>query len=179
MVCCDVYCSTMSSLWTPDGERPIAPSSPRSGPDTPESGTGGQGVASGDTETSGEGSTHVSEALRSAASQLGIDLDSMTSDDIAQLETEMAEMMRARQEMAQTPAADMVANHMMRLFDLTLIYLEAEPPRFTDATTVIESFRAILDHAGDRLGSHAQLLRDTLNQMQMVFVQVKERHTGQ
>lgn len=119
----------------------------------------------------------MSEALRTAASQLGVDLESMSSEDIAQLEAEMAEMMRARREMAETPAADMVANHMMRLFDLTLIYLEAEPPRFTDATTVIESFRAVLDHAGDRLGSHAQLLRDTLNQMQMVFVQVKERQS--
>lgn len=161
LVCCGVYCNTMSSLWTPDGERAVPPK-----PTAPPSG--------GDSADTGSPSGSASESLRAAASQLGIDLDSMSPDDIAQLEAEMAEMMRARREMAETPAADMVANHMMRLFDLTMIYLEAEPPRFADATTVIESFRAVIDHNGDRLGAHAGLLNDALNQMQMVFIQVKE-----
>lgn len=102
----------------------------------------------------------------------------MSSEDITQLEAEMSEMMRARREMAETPAADMIANHMMRLFDLTMIYLEAEPPRFGDATTVIESFRAIVDHNGERLGQHLELLNDALNQMQMVFIQVKDNVSG-
>lgn len=164
MVCCAVYCNTMSSLWTPDGERPVPPrdtGTPAATPTDHPNGPAG-------------GAPEVSEALRTAASQLGVDLESMSPEDIAQLESEMAEMMRARREMAETPAADMVANHMMRLFDLTMIYLEADPPRFSDATTVIESFRAVLDHTGDRLGAHAELLNDALNQMQMVFVQVKE-----
>lgn len=164
MVCCAVYCNTMSSLWTPDGERPVPPTDTGTPAATPTDHPNGPAG----------GAPEVSEALRTAASQLGVDLESMSPEDIAQLESEMAEMMRARREMAETPAADMVANHMMRLFDLTMIYLEADPPRFSDATTVIESFRAVLDHTGDRLGAHAELLNDALNQMQMVFVQVKE-----
>lgn len=173
MVGCAVYSNTMSSLWTPDGERPVPPKPTESGSDG-----AGRPPGDGDTgpTTSGAGGTAApSETLRAAASQLGIDLDTMSPEDLEQLEAEMAEMMRVRREMAETPAADMVANHMMRLFDLTMIYLEAEPPRFSDATTVIESFRAILDNTGERLGGHRQVLNEALNQMQMVFIQVKEK----
>lgn len=141
----------MSSLWTPDGERIVPPRS-----DEPTN----DGPATGD-------------ALRAAAAQLGVDLDSLSPDEVAELRDELAAMMKARAEMAETPAHDMLANHLMRLFDLAVIYLEAEPPRFSDAATVIESFRAVVDNVGERLGPHRSLLQEALSQVQMVFVQVK------
>ena len=43
-------------------------------------------------------------------------------------------------------------------FDLATIYLEAEPPAFGEAATMIEAFRAVLDGVGDRLGEHQPML---------------------
>lgn len=160
----------MSSLWTPDGEHQV-PSEPPSadGPDATaaqgESGTGPVADASGDT-------------LRSAAEAIGIDLDSLSDEERDQLSAELAEMMRVRREVAATPASEMLTNHMMRLFDLTTIYLEGTPPRFSDASTVIEAFRALLDALGDSLGDSEGTMREALGQLQMLFVQVKNSHGG-
>ncbi len=146
----------MSSLWTPDGERPVAkPAAP------PVDAGSDEGV-------------DAAEPLRAAARELGIDLDTLTDEERAQLQAELAEMMRVRRQVAETPASEMVANHLMRLFDLATIYLESTPPSFSDAATVIESFRAVVDNVGGRLGEHQAMLNEALSQLQMVFVQVKQ-----
>jgi hypothetical protein len=75
---------------------------------------------------------------------------------------------------AATPVADVLANHMMRLFDLVTIYLEASPPGFAEAATVIEAYRGMLEAVRDRLGDHAAMLGEALGQAQMLFVQVKD-----
>lgn len=156
----------MSSLWTPDGERPVSrtasPRDPAAGaPATPD------GPDAGPTAP-----------LRAAAEALGVDLDAMTEEERAQLEAELVEMMQARRRIAETPAPEMLANHLMRFFDLASIYLEADPPGFEDAATVIETVRAVLDGVGDRFGEHEELLRSALGQMQMAFVQVKDATTA-
>lgn len=144
----------MSSLWTPDGERPVsAPGEPGGAP---------------------AGSSPEAEPLRAAAEALGVDIDSLTDDERGELAAELAEMMRVRREVAATPAAEMLANHLIRFLDLATIYLEAEPPAFSDAATSIEAVRAVLDGLGDRLGEHQPMLTEALGQIQMIFVQVKQ-----
>lgn len=157
----------MSSLWTPDGERHVAPTQPD--PAAEPAGTAGTA-----------GTPDPSEPLRAAAEALGIDLDSLSADDKAELAAELAEMMRVRQEVAATPAAEMIANHMIRFLDLATIYLESEPPAFAESATAIEAFRSVLEGLGDRLGEHRTMLVEALGQVQMIFVQVKqanESHT--
>ncbi len=143
----------MSSLWTPDGERSVAQ------------------AASPDLEVQDELS---GDPLRAAAAAIGVDLDSLTAEEKSQLQSELNEMMRVRREVASTPAAEMLANYLMRFFDLATIYLEGEPPAFAEAATVIEAFRSVLDGLGDRLGEHRPMLTEALGQLQMVFVQVKQ-----
>jgi hypothetical protein len=151
----------MSSLWTPDGERPVTRPSDAAA------------AADDDAELSGD-------PLRAAAAALGVDLDSLTADERTQLQAELGEMMRVRREVAATPASEMLSNYLMRFFDLATIYLETEPPAFGEAATVIEAFRAVLDGLGDRLGDHEPMLTEALGQLQMVFVQVKQttEHTA-
>lgn len=149
----------MSSLWTPDGERPVSSSRPSS--DDPDDVTDAGGPSEAD-------------PLRAAAAALGVDLDSLTAEEREELRTELAEMMRVRREVAATPAAEMVANHMIRFLDLATIYLEAEPPAFGEAATAIEAFRAVLEGVGERLGEHQPMLTEALGQIQMIFVQVKQ-----
>ena len=148
----------MSSLWTPGGERPV-----NTGPTQPEPSAADD--AAGD-------------PLRAAAASLGVDLDSLTAEERDELRAELTEMMRVRQEIAATPAAEMVSNHLIRFLDLATIYLEAEPPAFGEAATAIEAFRAVLDSVGDRLGEHRPMLTEALGQIQMIFVQVKQAHEG-
>ncbi len=159
----------MGSLWTPDGEHEVPPE-PRPSPDA------GAGATSGAPGADGEAGAVPEEVLKAAATASGIDLDSLDDAEKAQLAAELGEMMRVRREVAATPAAEMLANHMMRLFDLTTIYLETEPPAFGEAATVIEAFRAVLDALGDRLGDTRQPLTEALGQLQMLFVQVKDAH---
>lgn len=149
----------MGSLWTPDGEHEI----PRPGADEPAGGTE-------------EAAGHIAEddPLRAAATAMGLDLDALSEEERDQLRAELDEMMRVRRQVAATPVADVLANHLMRLFDLVTIYLEAQPPGFTEAATVIEAYRAVLESVGDSLGDHQPMLREALGQAQMLFVQVKE-----
>lgn len=144
----------MSSLWTPDGERPIEPAKA-----APVDSVGDAG-----------------EPLRAAAKALGIDLDTLSAEDRESLANELAEMMRIRQEVAATPASEMIANHMIRFLDLATIYLESEPPAFSEAATAIEAFRSVLEGLGDRLGDNRPMLVEALGQVQMIFVQVKQAH---
>ena len=144
----------MSSLWTPDGERPVGRPDDLAEP-----------VATG---------SDASEPLRAAAEALGIDLDQLSAEERAELAAELAEMMRVRREIAATPAAEMIANHLIRFLDLATIYLEGEPPAFAEAATTIEAFRCVLEGLGDRLGEHRPMLTEALGQVQMIFVQVKQ-----
>jgi len=153
----------MSSLWTPGGERPV-----NTGPTQPEPSAGGDAA----------GNDPTGDPLRAAAASLGVDLDSLTEDERGELRAELEEMMRVRREIAATPAAEMVSNHLIRFLDLATIYLEAEPPAFGEAATAIEAFRAVLDGVGDRLGDHRPMLTEALGQIQMIFVQVKQAHEG-
>lgn len=82
-------------------------------------------------------------------------------------------MMRARQEAASVPASEVLSGYLMQLFDHVVIYLQAEPPAFAEAATMIEAMRSMLDGVGDRLGENGPVLREALGQAQMVFVQVK------
>lgn len=160
----------MSSLWTPDGEHKVPPEpQPEGGPDA---------AAQGDSASQPAGDPSA-DTLRAAAEAIGIDLDSLSDEERDQLRSELAEMMRVRREVAATPAAEMLTNHMMRLFDLATIYLEDNPPAFSDASTVIEAFRAMSDALGDRLGDSEDTMREALGQLQMLFVQVKDAHAAQ
>lgn len=146
----------MSSLWTPDGERPVDRSA---------------GSEAGD---AGAGPGSVEDSLREAAKAIGIDLDSLSPEEQDQLRAELAEATRVRREVAATPASEMVTTYLTRFFDLVLIYLDAEPPAFEDAAVVIEAYRAVLEGVGDRLGENRPMLEQALAQAQMIFVQVKE-----
>ncbi len=159
----------MGSLWTPDGEHEVPPSDPTDPPQA------ASGVGPEDTAQAVDPSA---DTLRAAAAAIGVDLDSLDEDERAQLRAELEEMMRVRREVAATPAPEMLTNHMMRLFDLATIYLEGETPSFSDAATVIEAFRAMLEAVGNRLGESESLLHEALGQLQMLFVQAKEQQSA-
>jgi hypothetical protein len=86
-----------------------------------------------------------------------------------------AELDEARRRLAEVPAAQVVANHAMGLFELAAIHLSQEPPDLAEAALAIDAMAAVIDSVGDRLGPNAAVLRDALAQIRLAFVQLKQQ----
>lgn len=119
----------MSSLWTPGGERPVAPASE----------------------------------------------DDAAPDLTAEQEQLLGELQAAREQLAQTPASLVVANHAIGLFQLAAIHLDREPPNLDDARLAIDALAALVDGLEGRLGEEEEALREARAQLQLAFVQVAQR----
>ena len=101
----------------------------------------------------------------------------LTPDELAMAE----ELQRVRAELAATPVADIIANHAVGLWQLAVLHLtpaEGEAPRLDEASLAIDAMAGLVDGLGDRLGPHAEPLRDALSQLRLAFVQVRDRAGG-
>jgi hypothetical protein len=76
------------------------------------------------------------------------------------------------QELAATPAAVVVANHAVGLFQLAAIHLNQRPPQLDDGRLAIDALAALLDSASGRLGDDETALRQGLDQLRMAYVQL-------
>ncbi len=138
----------MSGLWTPSGEHVPDPSERGSPPGSPPGAPGGPPGPGGDAE--------VDEAVLAE------------------------ELRRVREELARTPVADIVANHAVGLWQLAVLHLspeEGESANLAEASLAIDAMGGMVESLGDRLGQHAEPLRDALAQLRMAFVQVRD-HAG-
>ena len=144
------------SLWTPGGEVPVN--------------RGGQNQPEPERQPSQDprqvGATGIAG---------GPSLDDLSPEERQQAEAMIAEMAQVQQQIAETPAAQLVANHVMGLYELAAIKLSQEPARFVEAQLAIDAMQAVLDTTGDRLGDDAAPLRQGLSQLQMAFVELKNR----
>jgi hypothetical protein len=109
-----------------------------------------------------------------------IDDDLVGDDRVGVSEAELrAELDEARRRLADVPAAQVVANHAMGLFELAAIHLSHQPPQLGEASVAIDAMAALVESLGDRLGSNASVLRDALAQIRMAYVQVKGGQAGE
>jgi cation transport regulator ChaC len=84
-----------------------------------------------------------------------------------------AEMEEVRRQLASVPAAVVVANHAMGLYELAAIHLSSQPPNFAEAQLAIDAMAAIAETLRGRLGENEATLHDALNQLRMAYVQLK------
>jgi len=132
------------SLWTPEGEHRVPRDSAPSAPE-PEA-----PAASPDDPLEG-----LSDEQREAAMAMA------------------AEMEEVRRQLSSVPAAVVVANHAMGLYELAAIHLSSEPPNFGEAQVAIDAMIAIVERLEGRLGENEPTLHDAVRQLQMAFVQLK------
>ncbi len=85
------------------------------------------------------------------------------------MEQELAAM---QEEVASTPAAVVVANHAVGLFQLAAIHLNRRPPNLAEGRVAIDALGALVEGMAGRLGDEEQALRDALGQLRMAFVQL-------
>lgn len=76
-------------------------------------------------------------------------------------------------ELASTPAAVVVANHAMGLFELGALHLSQQPANLTEASVAIDAMGAIVEGLAGRLGDHEATLKEALAQLRMAFVQIR------
>lgn len=143
------------SLWTPSGEHEV----PRRQPTDQDAARG----AGADAATASP-----TEPLPD-----GFDPENLTPEQRAQAEQLAAEMAEVRKQLLSAPAAVVVANHAMGLYELAAIHLSTEQPDLDEAKLAIDAFGALVDTLGDRLGDDSGTLRDALAQIRLAFVQVK------
>src|SRR5258708_32275132 len=87
-------------------------------------------------------------------------------DDVTEAEMR-AELDEARRRLAEVPAAQVVANHAMGLFELGAIHLSRQPPDLAEASVAIDAMAAVVDGVGDRLGPNGGGLRGARAQIQL------------
>lgn len=97
----------------------------------------------------------------------------LTPDQEAEAAQIAAEMAEVRAQLAQVPAAQVVANHAMGCWELAAIHLSAQPPRFEEAQVAIDAFGALTEVLTGRLGEDEATLADALAQLRLAFVQMK------
>ena len=89
------------------------------------------------------------------------------------------EQLRAlREQLAQTPVADIVANHAIGLWELALLHLSAEEgtaPDLEEARLAIDGVAALVEGLEGRLGRHTEPLREALSQLRLAFVEISRR----
>jgi hypothetical protein len=125
------------------------------------------------------GGEHRVPDERSAGGGSGDDDDADDDEIDAEAAAELrAELDDARRRVAEVPAAQVVANHAMGLFELAAIHLSQAPPHLDEASVAIDAMAALVDSLGERLGPNAPVLRDALAQIRLAYVQVKGDHAS-
>ena len=97
----------------------------------------------------------------------GGERDRPPTSEEQELAAELAEM---QAQLADTPAAVIIANHAIGLFQLAAIHLNHEPPNLDEARLAIDAFAALVEGLGDRLGEEFGALADALAQVRLAYV---------
>lgn len=103
----------------------------------------------------------------------------LSSEQEADAQGVAAEMQQVREQLAQVPAAVVVANHAMGCYELAAIHLSNQPPRFDEAQLAIDAFAALLGAIEGRLGGDEATLVDALAQIRLAYVQIKAQWDAQ
>jgi len=82
------------------------------------------------------------------------------------------EMDDVRRQLASAPAAVVVVNHAMGLYELAAIHLSGQPPNFSEAQLAIDAMGAIVEGLRGRLGENEPTLVDALGQLRLAYVQL-------
>ena len=170
----------MSTLWTPGGEHRV----PREGADGPS-------AAPPDDDSSAFGAADEGSALDTAGDEgalaeafdvdpeTGLPIDPRTGEpfDPAEL-AEMQERLReAQEQLTSVPAAEIVQNHMMGLFELAALHLRRDPADLDEARLPIDALGLLVDHLADQLPA-GETLRGALHQIRLAYVEIHKRQSA-
>jgi hypothetical protein len=152
------------SLWTPGGEHPVdrERGGSASEPTAPEAGATAEGA----------------DLLSALSDEQRAEFERLSPDEQEQMRAMIGQMAETQRQMLATPAAVVVANHAMGLYELAAIHLGAEDPKLSEAKLAIDALASLLDSVEAELGPDGATLRDALAQIQLAYVQVRAATEG-
>lgn len=168
----------MSTLWTPSGEHQVPSGSNPSklGDDAAnemdgaaEMGDYDANEMDGDYDTAEMGDDYdANDGVRSNAAT---ELDAETA-------AAMEEQMRQTQEqLISMPAAQVVLNHIIGLFELAALHLRRDPPALDQARLPIDAMTLLVENLGDELGE-PESLNAALQQIRLAYVNARNQANG-
>ncbi len=89
-----------------------------------------------------------------------------------------ARMAELSEQMANTPAEVIIANHAYGLFELAALHLARQPPQLEAARLAIDGFAALVEGMAGRLGEGEHQLVDGLAQLRMAYVEISRAGAG-
>lgn len=98
-------------------------------------------------------------------------VDNETSN--TQVDSALEAMEAVKRQLAEVPAAVVVTNHVMGLYELAAIHLSAVPADLAQAALAIDAVACLVEGLGDRLGDDSPTMRDALANIRLAFVQIK------
>jgi|TARA_B110000438_G_scaffold22542_1_gene20373 hypothetical protein len=134
---------SVSSFWTPSGEHKVP------GAESPSS----QPIEIDDSEP--------------ADNPYGADVDPQMA---AAMEQRMRE---AQEQLLSVPASQVVANHMIGLFELAALHLRVDPPNLEEARLPIDAMGLVVDNLGSELPD-ADTIKMALQQIRLAYVEVQK-----
>jgi len=99
------------------------------------------------------------------------DVDPETS---AAMEQQLRE---AQDQLLSVPAGQIVANHVIGLFELAALHLRVDPPNLDEARLPIDAMGVLVEQLGDQLSEH-QTLAAALQQIRLAYVEVQNEVLG-
>ena len=103
----------------------------------------------------------------------GPDAGELSAEDRERAEAMAKEMAEVQRKVAEQPIEAMVANHAVGLYELAAIHLNQEQPDLAAAQLAIDALGALVEGVAGRLGENEPALRQALQQIRLVFVQLK------
>jgi hypothetical protein len=156
------------SLWTPGGEHQVPREPAAPGPE-PDAGAGPGGPSNADLIAS------LPPEDRARLESLTPEEQARAMDQLRQMAEEMAAV---QQQMAEAPAAVVIANHAMGIYELATIHLRQQPPNLPEAKVAIDAFASLFESLRGRLGPDEATLEQALQQIRMAFVQLRSAAGG-
>ena len=84
------------------------------------------------------------------------------------------QLREAQEQLLSVPAGQIVANHVIGLFELAALHLRVEPPNLDEARLPIDAMGILVEQLGDQLPEH-QTLAAALHQIRLAFVEVQNQ----
>ncbi len=152
----------MSTLWTPEGEHRVPRESAGESPP----------------EQAGDGGGDVEGAF-DIDPETGLPIDPRTGEpfDPEELAEMQAQLREAQEQLVSVPAAEIVQNHMMGLFELAALHLRREPPDLGEARLPIDALGLLVDHLADQLPA-GETLRGALQQIRLAYVEIHKQQSA-
>jgi hypothetical protein len=98
--------------------------------------------------------------------------EDLSPEDQARVLQMQAEMEEVRQGLLEAPAAVVIANHAMGVYELAAIHLTAPEPDLSEAVLAIDALAALVDGLAGRLGEAEATLQGALGQLRAAYLEV-------